>query len=166
MKTIKLIIITLLFSTTLISQGFQVPTSYSFTTDADFQKHENTIHECAVWLMANPVNLDIQKRKNATKFLIDYVTASPQVAVELNGELTPFVTNQDFMVIFIASWTKSCLSQNYVNNKQEFTVRATEDVIAFYKANKKNLKKTKKIKKFVKLQQDGLLENHFAELMK
>ena len=157
MKTIKLILLSLILSTGVIAQSFTVPKNYKFKTEADYEKYESDAIACADWLMKTPINEQNTKRNKAYKFLIEYVEGSPKIKATLNIEASPYINNPHLLVIFLASWTKSCLTQNYVNNIEEFTLRATDDVLKFYKKNKKHVGKAKGIKKFLKMEKKGTL---------
>ncbi len=157
MKTVKLILLSLILSTGVIAQSFTVPKNYKFKTEADYEKYEADAIACADWIMKTPLNEQKTKRAKAYKFLIEYVSGSPKISATLNSEASPYINNTDLLAVFLASWTKSCLTQNYVNNIEEFTLRATDDVLKFYKKNKKSVGKAKGIKKFLKMQKKGTL---------
>ena len=157
MKIFKLIILSLFISSTYFAQSFSVPKNYKLKVEADFEKYEQDAIACADWIMKTPLNEQKAKRAKAYKFLISYVSGSPKISATLNVEASPYIDNQDLLVVFLASWTKSCLQQNYANNIEEFTLRATDDVLKFYSKNKKSVGKAKKIKKFLKMQKKGTL---------
>ena len=148
------------YNTTQI-RGFvgsnQALEAQGFNNGIDFEKYEQDAIACADWIMKTPLNEQKAKRAKAYKFLISYVSGSPKISATLNVEASPYIDNQDLLVVFLASWTKSCLQQNYANNIEEFTLRATDDVLKFYSKNKKSVGKAKKIKKFLKMQKKGTL---------
>lgn len=157
MKYLHLILLSLFLTSGIFSQAFKVPKNYVLKEAKDYEKYEHKAIECADWLMKTPLGTQPAKREKATSFLVNYVTGSPKIKAVLNIEATPFINNQNLMVIFLASWTKSCLTQNYANNEEEFTLRATEDCLNFFKKNKKSIGKAKKIKKYLKMQDKGTL---------
>lgn len=160
MKTIKLILVSLLFTSIGLSQGITIPKQYSLNTESDFDKYENIAMQCAEFILTTPFNQQSTLRGEASKFLIEYVSKSNSVKVELNQNATPFISNEDLLTVYIASWFRSYGLQNHANNKEEFTLRAANETLDFYKANKNHINKVKGIKKYLKLQADGKLENH------
>ena len=158
MKTLQLIILSLFISFSYFSQDFAVPKNYKLKVEADFEKYEQDAIACADWIMNTPLNEQKNKRAKAYKFLISYVSSSPKIKATLNSKACPYLNNTDLLVVFLASRTKRCLTQNYVNNVEEFTVRGTNDVVKFYNKNKKHVGKAKKIKKFAKLYKKGTLD--------
>ena len=160
MKTLKLILFSLIIASTGFAQGLTVPKQYTLNTESDFDKYEQNAVECAEFLMTTPVNQQTALRSEAAKFLIEYVSKSPTIKVELNQSATPFVSNGELFTIYLASWVKSYAAQNHANNKEEFTIRAANETLNFYKANRSKIGKVKGIKKFIKMQADGKLESH------
>lgn len=165
MKTLKLIALSLLLSGSIIAQSFSVPKNYELKTASDYEKYEHTMIECADWLMATPLGQQTAKRKKAYKFVLDYVMGSPKIQALINSKATPYLNNSHLMVIYLASWSKSCLTQNYVNNKEEFTLRATRDAMKYYTSNKATIGKAKKMKKFIKLESQGKLDQYITSKM-
>ena len=159
MKKLSLFLFALLFVSLSFAQSFNVPKTYEFKTDADYDKYENQILECVDWLIATPINQNIRKRESAISFLAAYSVKNERVNPYLNKIDFPFLLNGDLGVIYVASWTKSCLTQNYVNNKAEFTLRATNQVVDYYNSNKKKFKKAKGIKIFAEEKQKGTLDS-------
>ena len=160
MKTIKLILVSLILASTGFAQVLTVPKQYTLNTESDFDKYEHDVIECAKFLMTNLVNQQTALRNEAAKFLTEYVSKSPTIKVELNQKATPFVSNPELLTIYLASWVKSYAAQNHINNKEEFTIRAANETLNYYTANKSKIGKVTDIKKFLQLQADGKLENH------
>lgn len=160
MKIFKLLFLALIISSGVIAQSFTVPTNYQFKTTADYEKYENQIVECCDWLLSTPMSQNKAKREKAMKFLGAYSIDNPKVIPYLNSKAFPFLKNGNLSMVYIASWTRSCLSQNYVNNKEEFTLRATNDVLSYYTTNKKGIGKVKKITKFLDMKKSNTLETY------
>ncbi|MEN8838954.1 MAG: hypothetical protein ABF238_00440 [Flavobacteriales bacterium] len=158
MKKIATIFTLTLFTTLVYSQQFEVPKNYEFTKEADYDKYENDIIDCVNWLMKTPFGKSMGKREDAVTFLAAYSVNNKRVNPYINKQDFPFLLNGDLGVIYVASWTKSCLTQNYVNNKEEFTLRATNQVVEYYLANQKKLRKAKGMKPFVQQKQQGTLD--------
>lgn len=163
MKTIKLIVLSLIFASSSIAQNLTVPKQCILNTEADFDKYEHNAIECAEFLITTPIDQQIALRSEAAKFLVTYVSKSPTIKVELNQNATPFVTNGELLTIYLASWVKSYTAQNHVNLKEEFTIRAANETLNYYTSNKNNIGKVKGIKKLLKLQTNGSLEDHIKE---
>ena len=157
MKTFLSLALTLLISTAAFTQSYSVPEDYEFKTEKDYDKYEDDILKCVDWLMNTPIHKYTKKRGEAYQFLVEYVEGSPKIEAMLNLDASPYLRNPHLLVIYLASWTKSCLTQNYVNNIEEFTLRATDDVMKYYANNKKYIGKVKKMKKFEKMEKKGTL---------
>jgi len=160
MKTIKLILVSLFFASYGIAQTLTIPKQYTLSTESDFDKYEQTAIECANFITTSPLNSQTALRSEASKFLMDYVSKSPTIKVEINQKAIPFVSNAELLTVYIASWVKSYGAQNHANLKEEFTIRAANETLNYYKNNKSAIGKVKGIKKFLKLQADEKLESH------
>lgn len=157
MKKITLLITLVISSVLAYSQSFEIPKNYEFKTEADYDKYESDILACVDWLMTSPIHKEVRKRDKAVTFLAAYSRDNDRVNPYLDKKEFPFLLNGELGVIYIASWTKSCLTQNYVNNKEEFTLRATNQVIEYYLANQSKIKKGKGIQLFVNQKNQGNL---------
>ena len=159
MKHLILLLSFFVFTINSVAQQFEVPKNYEFKTEADYDKYESEILACVDWLMTSPINKQVRKRDKAVCFLAAYSIDNKRVNPHLDKKEFSFLLNGELGVIYIASWTKSCLTQNYVNNKEEFTLRATNQVIDYYLANQSKIKKSKGIKEFVDQKQNGTLDS-------
>jgi hypothetical protein len=157
MKT-QLIITFLLVSFTYVrSQDFEVP-SYTLKKAADFAQYEKDIIAAVNWLAATPVQDQVSKRGDATRFLIEWLTGSPNVSVEINGEIVNFTKpNTELLIMFMGGWTKYVLETND-KSKLKGNLSGIEMVIAFYQKSRKDLKRDKNVEKYVEMKEKGTLE--------
>jgi len=113
---------------------FEVPENVELKTDADYTKYETAVVEAAQWLETTNLNVEPEKRKQVSTFLIQWITGSPTVTVELNDEIGKlYGENEKLLMIYLASYTR-----NYIENKgtaTQFTATkaALQSMMVVYK---------------------------------
>jgi hypothetical protein len=148
----------------LVAQQFEVPKNYVLKEKSDYPKYENDIIKGIDWLLQTPINAQAEKRKEVNRFLIMWLTGSPDVSIEIKSEIVNFTNlNPDLLMVFLGGWTKYALENNYSKNKIMGNQKGIEAVIDFYQKNKNDLKKDKQVEKYIKLKDKGKLEEHIAK---
>jgi len=165
MKKTFLISLALIASVQLFSQEFVIPEGYEFIKAEDYTKYESDIVKGVNWLIETPLNTNENKRIEANKFLILWLTGSPNVSIEISKEVVTFMDCADCLMVFMGGWAKYSLENGYSNNKVKGNLAGIESVIEFYELNKKVLGKNKEIQKYIKLKDKGELEKHIESLM-
>lgn len=164
MKNIKQIfIITLLlaFAQTLFAQDFQVPKNPVLKKKEDFAKYEKDVIACSNWLENTPLDKEVSKRKDASAFLLTWVSGAPNVTIEINQKIVNFTEkNPDLLMIFIGAWTRFALENpDAAKDMTKGNLAGLRGVIKFYQANlEKGIKKDKNVENLVKLEKEGKLE--------
>ena len=147
----------------LVAQEFEVPKNYSFKQNDDYTKHEGEILKGIDWLLQTPINTQPEKRKEVNTFIMAWLEGSPTVSVEIKQEIVSFMKpNPDLLMIFMCGWTKYSLETKDYNNKIKGNQKGVEAVIEFYIKNKENLKKDKNVEKYIKLKEEGKLEDYIS----
>lgn len=158
LKTLTLIAILFVTSSTGISQSYQVPEDYAFETKEDHKDAEEDILECIDFLETTPLNIHTSKRKEASGFLMTWLTGSPNVNIDVTSTLMGLTKgNSSLTFIYFGGFTKYI-----INNPSETDGRlaGTESLLQFYQSNIGNgIQKNKKVEKLIKLQEKGELEN-------
>ena len=168
MKTFTLLLSGfLLFSATqTYSQSVEIPKSYTLKTKEDYVPYEKTVIEIAKWLVKIPLDEQLAKRVEASKFIMDWVNGSPTVNVELNEAIMDFNKKNDGMlIIYMASSAKYVLENNYSKDMRAKHRAALRDMIAVYK-NSTGIKKDKKMEKLIKMEEAGKLDEWLNENLK
>jgi len=148
----------------LVAQEFEVPKNSVLKEKVDFSKYESEVLKGIDWLLQTPLNAQPEKRKEINTFVITWVTGSPDVSIEVKPEIVSFMkSNVDLLMIFMCGWTKYSLENKDYNNKIKGSQKGVEAVIEFYIKNKENLKKDKNVEKYIKLKEEGKLEDFISK---
>ncbi|MGD1848029.1 MAG: hypothetical protein ACFB10_21760 [Salibacteraceae bacterium] len=164
MKSIVLLSFSLLFSVGLMAQAWEVPSYIKLEEAADYAKYENDVIKCINWLQVTPLGQQNDKRKAANAFFMLWITGSPNVTIELQGDMVPFMkSSPEMLTVFMGGWTKYALENKDFDNKVMGNMAGIEAVIDFYERNRNHFKKDKKIEKFIKMKADGKLKSFIEE---
>lgn len=138
---------------------------YQLKTKEDYAKYEQDVIDGYNWLMKTSVGENPQKRKEISAFLMQWMSGSPNVSLELSEKIVTYMDCGDCLMIFMSGWTNYALETKDFNNKFKGNLAGTKSVIEFYKKNKKTLGKNKSIEKFMKLDKDNKLEKYIKSNM-
>jgi len=164
MKKISITLILITISFGLYSQDFQVPKNYKFETVDDYAPYEKDVTNCANWLMETPLNEQAEKRKEANAFLLQWLSGSPDVHIEIKAEIVTFMsTSPDLLMIFLGGWAIYSLESKDFDNKVAGNLAGIESVIEFYTKNRTVMKKDKNVEKFIKMKNKGTLKEYIEK---
>ena len=159
MKKQLLFFILVLSFTGLFAQEFSVPQNYSLKKPEDFTKYEKDVIQCIDWLMATPMNKQVEKRKEANAFLLAWMSDSPKVSITVFSKIVNFSDkNPELLMVFMSGWTKYSIETSDYSNIIVGNVKGIERVIEFYKKNKEFLEKDSNVEDYIKMQKEGKLE--------
>lgn len=161
MKKLSALILFSLVTIGLFAQDFEVPRNYEFSKKEDYARYEGDILNCIDWLLNTPVKENPAKRKEGNAFLIQWLTGTPAVSVEINPGIVSFMEpNAELLIVFMAGWTKFTLQTGEKGNKVKGNMNGLEAVMDFYTKNRENLKKDKNVEKYIKMKEQGKLEEY------
>ncbi len=164
MKKSLSFLMVLFLALNIAAQEFEVPKNYVLKNKADYPKYETDVLKAIDWLLQTPINSQPEKRIEVNRFLIMWLTGSPDVSIEIKSEIVSFSKlNPDLLIIFMGGWTKYALENNYSKNKVMGNMKGIETVIEFYQKNKSDLKKDKHVEKYIKMKDKGKLEEFLSK---
>jgi hypothetical protein len=119
------------FLTTICnSQDYSVPVNYQLNSKDDYTKFEKHIIEAAKWLVATPFNEQVDKRKEVSAFVMQWINGSPTVNVEINSIILDFEKkNAGMLIIYMASSARYVLENNYSTDMRAKHKAALHDMI-------------------------------------
>ena len=159
MKKIKMLICLLFISTGLFAQKVEIPNDLKLETAEDYKKTEQLVLNSSEWLLKTPISENPDKRKKISAFLMQWMSGSPTVTIELVSGIVP-LDSPDYLMLFMSGWTKYSLENEYSKNKVECAFAGAENAIAFYLKNKSELGKSSEMEKLIKQQKKGSLKKY------
>lgn len=156
-----------IFCNPVKSQYFEVPENYELNTKEDYAKYEKDVVDCVNWMENSPFDKDGEKWTNANTFLLKWLAGSSTVNIKVNSKLVikDFDKNPQFMILFLAGWTRYSLKNNYSNDPQRGYVEGFKTVIKVYKKGI-GIVKTKDMDHLIKIFDKGKLENWIKKNVK
>jgi len=131
--------------------------------EIDYELYEDDVIKAVNWLIETPLGEESEARKEINAFLIQWITGTPKVTIEISQDIVTYLDCGECLTIFMGGWAKYALESKDYDNKIKGNLAGTESVIAFYTKNKKALGKNKEIEKFVKLQKSNKLEAYIKD---
>ena len=160
--TTKLLILVTCFMLAALngfSQQFEVPVYADPQTREDFVKSEKDIIAAANWLEATPLGTDESKRVLVNAWVLKWVINSPTVTISANEFVTNICKkNPDFLVVFMAAYTRSVLQNNYDTSMVNGYIAGVKGLVALYKLGGK-VKKDQLMLAAVQASDEGKLED-------
>jgi hypothetical protein len=160
MKKLNLLLIFLIaFTFQAISQEFEVPKDYKLDKADDYAQYEQDVIDGVTWMIETPITQEVDKRRDAGKFLLIWMMGSPTVNIMLNPDIITFIDNGDLLFAFMGGWTKYVLESKDFKSEFNGSMAGINNVISFYTKNKAAIGKVKAVEKYIKLKAKGKLES-------
>ena len=131
--------------------------------EIDYELYEEDVLKAVDWLIETPLGEEPEARKEISGFLVQWISGTPKVTIEISAGVVTYMDCPECLVIFMGGWTKYALESGDYENKIKGNLAGTESVIAFYKKNKNVLGKNKAIEKLIKLQKNNKLEAYIED---
>jgi len=166
-KTFILSAVLLVFCNNAKAQTFELP-KYEIKTAKDCEALEPKVLEAIDYLMNTPpikkpltleeINQE-RNRLNTLLFIMSFAESTDKCMIDLNYKVATFLKSKNYniLVIFASGWIKNALTTN-TDNKLVGNMAGIEMVIDYYGKYKDILGKNKEIEKYIKLQNEGKLE--------
>jgi hypothetical protein len=163
MKKLVFLFVVLISQVTL-AQKLNIPEKFEPADADDYEKFEPEVIRCIDWLMSTPYNTSEELRKKANSFLLQWVSGSPSINIELREQVMTLVENNpDLLAIYLGGWTKYSLTSTHDFPVVEGHVKGMEAAVDFYEKNRESLKRDKGIEKLIKQKNKGVLESALRE---
>lgn len=159
-KTLTLLML-LFISTSIYSQEVLVPKDLKLEVTADYKAAEPYVSNSIDWLQGTPVSNKSKKRKQVNTFVLQWISGSPSVSVEIVEGLYP-AGNPDCLMAFMAGWVQHSLENNYSKDKIQCATAGVEHTIEFYEKNKSVFGKNTDMEKLKKQNKKGKLKEYVA----
>lgn len=165
MKSKSIVLFLLFLGLGLSAQEFNVPSNVSYETEADYSKQEPLVLKAIEWLMATPFSDQQVKRRAVNAYLMQWMTGTPNVTIEISQAVAPFMECADCLMAFLSGWTKYSLENEYSKDRFAGTMAGINHTITFYESNKKALGRNAEIEKLIKKNKKGELESYIQSVL-
>ena len=159
MNKMKILICFLFCAVSLFAQEVEIPDDVRLKTAEDYKQTEQLVINSAQWLVTHTISYNPKKRKEINTFLMEWMSGSPSVSIELISGVVP-VNCADCLMSFMSGWTKYSLENNYSKDKVECALAGVKNVIAFYTNNKSEIGEKSDIENLIKKNKNGKLKKY------
>ena len=126
----------LLISETSLCQTFVVPKNIRLQTPKDYKRYEKDIINCTTWLESSPIDKETEKRKDAGRFMMQWMMGAANVSIDLNLKVLPFAeSSPDMLVYFMGGWTRHSLLFPDDTDKLQGNLAGLRSVLTVYRSN-------------------------------
>jgi hypothetical protein len=140
---------------------FELPADVSLKSKDDYAKHENTFVGAARWLEETDLNVQEDKRQRLNAFVIQYLTGSPTVHVQISEAVTKlYGKNEQLLAIFLASYGRHVIENKGADNLMIIKGAITSMMNVYKKGI--NISKSKEMEKVMKLT-DAALDDYIRK---
>lgn len=120
---------------------------------------EEEVLECIEWLRNTPLSESREARKAANAFLMQWISTSPTVHVELSARIVDMASNNpDLLPVYVGGWIEYALHEGVGFPTADAHISGMRSVIDFYRKNRDYLNRDKFIEKLTKQEQKGTME--------
>ncbi|MES2543907.1 MAG: hypothetical protein V4548_03410 [Bacteroidota bacterium] len=144
---------------------FEAPNNLELKTASDFTKYEKDIVQAEKWLEETDLNKEIDKRKEINGFVLQWISGSPTVSVEINDALGKiYGENNQLLALYLASYAR-----NYIELKDKATnlTAAKAGILSMINVYKKGIDviKSSEMDKVIKLEKENKLDAYIKSMM-
>lgn len=164
MKKMALLAVSIVFAFSLYGQEYIVPGNVKFENKKDYATYEPQVKETIDWLLTTSLGKEPNKRAEANAFFMMWLTGTPDVSININTDLLPFIKKSpELLMPFVAGCVRYSLDNNYSKDDIQINKAGIETVVTFYRNNRGYLKKDGDIEKYEKLIEKGTLEEDITK---
>jgi hypothetical protein len=155
MKTFATILFALLTGISM-AQELIIPDKFEPAKASDYKEYEEEVLICIEWLKDTPMQESRETRKLANAFLLQWISGSPSVQIELREQVMSLVENNpDLLAIYLGGWTQYSLVTPELVPALDGHIKGMEAAVEFYEKNKAALNRDRGMEKLIKLKEKG-----------
>jgi hypothetical protein len=122
------------------------------------------VKECIAWLQETPIGESAEARRTANAFLLQWISRSPDVHVELRAEIVDMATrNPDLLAIYMGGWVRYALESGEEYPSTDAHIHGMKAVVEFYAENHDRLNHDRYIEKLIKQDNKGKMEYYLRK---
>lgn len=142
---------------------FELPPNTVLEAKEDYAKYETTMVDAARWLEETDLGKEPDKRQMVNAFVLQWVSGSPNVSVEINEQLSKiYGKNIQLIGVYLASYSRHYIENKGTATKASATKAALTSMMNVYK-KKIAISKSKEMEKLIKLTDEGTLDEYVAK---
>ena len=169
-------------------QEVLIPYDYTKTSPQELHIYEQNVLDCVEWLVNTPVDEQPADRQAVRKFVLEWIEATPSVAVYLDPQLMDFTKDSQYMeeilTVYAGGYLSGLLRDKDTRGNLESSASdvaypkgltkadrikgatsAIETSLEFYDLNKDKLGRNSTLEKYKEMLDDGTLREHIESTL-
>ena len=163
------------------AQELLIPHDYTETSPQELHLYEQNVLDCVEWLVNTPVDEQSADRQNVRKFVLEWIQATPNVAVYLDPQLMEFTQDSKYtdemLTVYAGGYLSGLLRDKDTHGDLTLSGEATtkgetkadrikgvtsaiETSLEFYDKNKDKLGRNNTLEKYKEMLHEGTLREH------
>jgi hypothetical protein len=128
---------------------------------SDYKPAEPAALQAANYILSTPIAKDDVNRMLSLRFLLRWMTGTPDYTFSLGGNISKAVTgNEDLLGVYMAALAKYALeNKESAKDEKKVNLGAAKIVLAYCEDSKNNVKLNKTLKKMIEANKEGNLES-------
>ena len=171
MKITKPFFICLIFTLTSVlvvraQTTFEVPQNVELKSKGDYTKYEPQVIDAAKWLEQTGLDKEIDKRKEVTSFVLQWISGSPTISIAITEKLAKiYGKNGQLLGIYLASYARNFLENKNTATKFSATKAGLTSMMNVYKKGI-GITKSKEMDKLINLTDENKLDDYINKNFK
>lgn len=162
MKTLLpfLIVAGLLSSPAVLAQtvAYKPPTGYTLQSPDDYDEYKPDIIRTVTWLETTPINKEPDKRREATRFLFQWISGAPDVSVQMQKYVADLTAQEpELLLLFMGGWARYQIQHPEVKDPVLLNTEAIKTLLNGYQ--KGGIKRNQQLDKLLDMNAKGTLSD-------
>lgn len=143
--------------------GPEIPKQYAWNTSEEYLADQPRVKEVLKWLCTQPLGLEIQKRSLANAYVMEWITGTPSLRLEVNSEAFLFIDQYpELLFSLIQGMAYYAIGHPDEKDIAKLHVEALE-VVAEHAEQSEELSKDGDLKKLIRANRKKQLKAYYQD---
>lgn len=159
MKIPTLLLVVLLGAAAPIAHAqtaYRAPVGYAFQSADEYADYEPEVLAAVNWLEKTPLGAEPALRRDATRFVFQWISGAPNVSVQLPKYVADLTAQDpDLLLLFMGGWARYQLQHPEVKDPAVLNTEGIRTMLRAYRAG--GFRRNKQLETLAKLEANGTL---------
>jgi len=147
------------------AQTLNIPQNPKLEKESDYAAYNKDVIACINWLEQTPVDKDPETRREANRFLMQWIQGSPDVTITIHDYVAKFSeVSPEFLMMFMSGWARYVL-EHKDQDELAGNMAGVQSVLKLYDISK-NIPRNDDMDKLAKLSKEGRLKAWIQQQLK
>jgi len=147
------------------AQTLSIPQNPKLEKESDYAAYNKDVIACINWLEKTPVDKEPETRREANRFLMQWIQGTPDVSITIHDYVAKFSeVSPEFLMMFMSGWTRYVLERRD-QDELAGNLAGVQAVLNLYGISK-SIPRNGDMDKLVNLSKDGKLKAWVEQQLK